>query len=315
MDAIVLEVIAPNGTVQLRRILNVFPCTLGRAPDCDVVIDSPDVSARHARLERGADGALTIEDLGSTNGLSLDGMPLMRIALAARTEVGLGSIRLRFTGPSEKLERTVVFRPSRLGGAKGFALALAAVVVAANFEVLFFPAYRLKPWSHASGVFGIVCACMAWSFVWALGSRVTLGRFMFKGHATATLIAAAALQVVIEPVVDLVGFSVSKDLVPWLASGLLTALAIWLLAQHLARTTLWTVRRRYLSASIVCLLVCGVAQIVMQANREDYSASLPVWGAALPPAFVWGSGTPLPEVVGGLDRLQAEVDALRAKAR
>lgn len=48
---------------------------VGRSPDCDLVLDDPRVSKRHAALSR-RDGRWWIEDLGSTNGTVVDGRPL-----------------------------------------------------------------------------------------------------------------------------------------------------------------------------------------------------------------------------------------------
>jgi pSer/pThr/pTyr-binding forkhead associated (FHA) protein len=50
----------------------VFPCDkneieLGRDPQCDVPLDFPMISWRHARLARAPEGIL-VEDLGSRNG-------------------------------------------------------------------------------------------------------------------------------------------------------------------------------------------------------------------------------------------------------
>jgi DNA-binding winged helix-turn-helix (wHTH) protein len=47
---------------------------LGRDPDAEVLLDSPSVSRRHARI-RVADGHATFEDLGSKNGSSIRGRP------------------------------------------------------------------------------------------------------------------------------------------------------------------------------------------------------------------------------------------------
>ncbi len=46
---------------------------IGRDPACDVVIDAMEVSRRHARLRRDSSGQWILEDLGSTNGLYVNG--------------------------------------------------------------------------------------------------------------------------------------------------------------------------------------------------------------------------------------------------
>ena len=49
---------------------------VGRADDCDVVLGAPTVSCRHARLTRGVDGLVHLEDLSSRNNTYLDGRPI-----------------------------------------------------------------------------------------------------------------------------------------------------------------------------------------------------------------------------------------------
>lgn len=75
--------------------------TLGRdAGQCDVVLPHATVSRRHARLAF-ADGALRIEDLGSTNRTSVDGIELVP-GKRQRLEIGavlrMGEIELKLGG-------------------------------------------------------------------------------------------------------------------------------------------------------------------------------------------------------------------------
>jgi len=55
------HVIAPGGA------------TIGRSRDCDIVLDDANVSRRHAEVRPGAAGSWTVADLGSTNGVVLNG--------------------------------------------------------------------------------------------------------------------------------------------------------------------------------------------------------------------------------------------------
>jgi Protein of unknown function (DUF3662)/FHA domain len=47
--------------------------TIGRSRDCDIVLADSNVSRRHAEIRPGARGRWTIADLGSTNGVRLNG--------------------------------------------------------------------------------------------------------------------------------------------------------------------------------------------------------------------------------------------------
>jgi pSer/pThr/pTyr-binding forkhead associated (FHA) protein len=66
---------------------------IGREADCDLIIPHPEVSGRHCRLLRTADGRFWVEDLGSTNGTFARGQ---RIASTVEVEPG----ELVLLGPS-----------------------------------------------------------------------------------------------------------------------------------------------------------------------------------------------------------------------
>lgn len=75
---------------------------LGRAPDCDQVLDFPMISARHARLTRQASGFL-LEDLGSTNGTFLNGQRINRVLVRPGDVITLGSYQ--FTVSNDGLRK------------------------------------------------------------------------------------------------------------------------------------------------------------------------------------------------------------------
>lgn len=70
--------------------------TVGRSRDCDIVIEDAGVSRRHAEI-RPSDGGWEIEDLGSTNGVIVNGAAIRGAhALQAGDRVELGSTEVLF---------------------------------------------------------------------------------------------------------------------------------------------------------------------------------------------------------------------------
>lgn len=65
--------------------------TIGRSKECDCVIRDPNISRRHAELRRRSGGSWEIEDLGSTNGVEINGRRVARGRLTAGDEVTLGN--------------------------------------------------------------------------------------------------------------------------------------------------------------------------------------------------------------------------------
>src|SRR5579875_2932486 len=71
--------------------------TLGRAPDNMVVLQHPQVSGHHARLEQVA-GGYRIVDLGSTNHSYVNGQRVTNQVLRPGDEIRIGPYKLTFTG-------------------------------------------------------------------------------------------------------------------------------------------------------------------------------------------------------------------------
>ncbi len=71
--------------------------TLGRAPDNMVVLNHPQVSGHHARLERVGNG-YKIVDLGSTNHVYVGGQLVRDQALRVGDEIRIGPFKLTYTG-------------------------------------------------------------------------------------------------------------------------------------------------------------------------------------------------------------------------
>jgi pSer/pThr/pTyr-binding forkhead associated (FHA) protein len=91
------------------------PYQVGRAAGCDLVLSDDDVSREHASFERRWDG-VEVRDLGSKNGVELDGE---RIAEVARLRDGqvvvVGSTRRRLEDPEDRYLRQMQEEAERAG--------------------------------------------------------------------------------------------------------------------------------------------------------------------------------------------------------
>ncbi len=68
---------------------------IGRAPENDIVLADPNISRRHAELRRGDDG-WQIVDLGSTNGIKVNGRRVDSQALRPGDQITIGVTDLTF---------------------------------------------------------------------------------------------------------------------------------------------------------------------------------------------------------------------------
>ncbi|MEI7034926.1 FHA domain-containing protein [Streptomyces pratensis] len=80
---------------------------IGRSADADVPLDDPDVSRLHCAVTVSEDGRVSVADLGSTNGTSLDGVEVrdrpVRLAPGALLRLGESTLRLTAGSPAATL--------------------------------------------------------------------------------------------------------------------------------------------------------------------------------------------------------------------
>ena len=79
-----------------RYVLEGPRATIGRSKEVECVLRDPNVSRRHAELRRAASGDWTIADLGSTNGIKVNGRRVSSTRLSPGDEVTIGTTTFLF---------------------------------------------------------------------------------------------------------------------------------------------------------------------------------------------------------------------------
>lgn len=74
------------------------PVVIGRLPECEVVLNDPNVSRRHAEVVRQGD-EIVLRDLGSTNGVKVNGTRVQSTILYNGDEIAIGTSRLVLEAP------------------------------------------------------------------------------------------------------------------------------------------------------------------------------------------------------------------------
>jgi hypothetical protein len=69
--------------------------TIGRSRECELVVDDPNVSRRHAEVRKTIEGWMVV-DLGSTNGVKVNGKRVKEEVLRPGDKITLGLVELEF---------------------------------------------------------------------------------------------------------------------------------------------------------------------------------------------------------------------------
>lgn len=99
-----VTITAPEKNAQPYRFpLDSGTVTVGRGSDNDITIESGSVSVRHAEMRR-TKGGYELCDIGSTNGIKLDGVRYETIPLQNGTTVGIGDATFDFSLSEEEMQ-------------------------------------------------------------------------------------------------------------------------------------------------------------------------------------------------------------------
>lgn len=85
--------------------------SLGRGSENDIAIDSGSVSVKHAEMRR-IRGGYELHDVGSTNGIKLDGLRLEMIPLRSGASVKIGDVAFDFTLSEEEIDALAQEKPA-----------------------------------------------------------------------------------------------------------------------------------------------------------------------------------------------------------
>jgi hypothetical protein len=315
VEAVVVEILGEGGEVLDRVRVDRFPATLGRAPASDVVVDDEEASALHARLVRSEDGAVWLEDAGSTNGL-FHFQPhekVDRLPVADRLRVVIGQSTLRFRDPSASVERTRVTAPGQADGGgrrRWIALAAGAVALLASTGL---PQWmdrftRYDKADLAKGPLAMLAVVCAWSSMWAMVNRVTRRRFNFSRHLVAALWIATALNVLNEGA-HYLEFALAWDVPFPLDTGYTLAVLGALVYRHLSLCFPWRALRLGLVSGSVCAALFALASVTHYADVPRFRPNPSFPSVMKPPAFRVGPVRELPALLARTERIKTRVDA------
>ncbi len=179
---------------QPRQVLRVaqWPVRIGRAIDCDLVLDDPHVAAHHATLAWRED-ALEIEPAASVNGVRL-GRAVIAPGSAARLPasglMSLGTTTLRVRLASQVLapeQRLVDLHQYERRHAAALMVLIALAAAWKGFELWVTTVPGTPGSSQAWGYLSAPAGLILWCAVWAIGSMLFQRRFAFWQHLQVAL--------------------------------------------------------------------------------------------------------------------------------
>ena len=193
---IVVEVLDAQGDVRARhRFAAVTVDTrirVGRSVICDVILDDPHVAAEHLLLRRDESGGICVTDLGSANGLSVNGSRIAGasdIALPGQ-HLSLGRTRLRIRTETEALAPEL---PDHAAARPHRSLLIAVIGATGMFGFSAYEKWLEAPTNLVSNVasewFAMATVVTIWIAIWALVTRINISAWRWTAHVAIACLA------------------------------------------------------------------------------------------------------------------------------
>lgn len=179
------EVLNQHQEVVNRLPLYAWPVSVGRAYDCDVVLDDPYIAAHHLNIHLTDDGQYQLDDLGSLNGLYVGKNKCSTATISADEVAKIGQTWLRLCAadshaiPAERPLHNTVWWQSWSGLVLGSAILLSERVLVQWLNYDREDAYN----SMFLGLFDQIPYLLAWVGFWSLLSRIQTGKSLWMRHA------------------------------------------------------------------------------------------------------------------------------------
>lgn len=307
-----IEAFDRHGALLARAPITRWPITVGRALDCDLVLDDPFVAPRHLRIDRAVNEPRTVqvEVLETRNGARLqrkqhgpgehfdwpDGAPI---------DLGHTHITLRLADAPIADEQPLPQFPWRTVGTTA---ALVALVLLVGLGESWLDARDTSQYLKA--VPGVLLTLLvvlgAWSGVWAAANKVFAGNLQFWRHVRIACVAALGVDVV-HLVAHLTAFVFSLEVFSQFASVLIVLVLAGALYAHLA--TVLPRRRVGLAWMVAAVVALGVPSWLgaqwlnnMRLSQTLYMSSL------FPPSLRVAPPVPVEQFLQETESLRSKLD-------
>ena len=315
-----VEILDGKGNVVERTAVESFPINVGRAYTNQVIVNDPYVCPMHLSIELDEQGRLVARDLDSVNGLrdGARGERVTRLEIHSGTQLCIGHTLLRYCSVDHQLAPTAVDRVekvSRLASPYNAVAAGAIVLAVLCLESYLGSFERVTAITVVSEPLTIVATMLGWAGLWALASRLMVGRLYFAPH-TMIVFAAFLTMSVLTVIADWTEFLFPVIPTIWIANvvgyGLVLAGLVY---GHLCFASLLRVRTRLWAALAVSVTVVGINTISYFAARSKFSTIMEFSGVLKPIDAALLPATSVDQFINASQKIHQELDRLAQKAK
>jgi hypothetical protein len=267
-----VEILSRQNEIVARFRLPGAEARIGRGYSNDVIVDDPYVAPEHLRLFRNEAGELVVEDLGSANGVYLNGGAhrLERIIVDGKEPIRIGQTFLRIRDANFAVEAERISSPDQ----KRLPIILAASLGVAllgvdETRIWLGQTSEVQPMIYLGPLLILGASVLGWAGFWALLSRIFSGKSRFLRNLLITLAGGLAMTLY-GWISQFVAYALTWSVSPTYSSAVLWSIAAVMCFFHLAKIG---PPRLWLKGSIIAVLLVVAVTVQGLQISEAYFRS------------------------------------------
>lgn len=309
-QAALIEILDRDGQVRALHKIAHWPLSIGRSPDCDLVLPDSHVAGQHAVLNWGEEGA-ELALLPSLNGGWVDDRRLQAgdtaaLGVGGVFRLGNTELRLRTSAQALPAEQPLSHEHEARGWRRH---ALVPGLLLFWLSLLWFDLWSAvnpgTPWiDYSSAVLSPLGVLLVWAALWSLVNQLFQRRFPFVEHLKRALLAITGLHL-IGALLPLVAYAVSFPRLLVLDAVSFPLGVAGMLWWH--ASLVWPRAKRWLAVGLGALLLLGLVMTVGKRQEQQYWLGPAYLSALPPPAFRLVAPKPPEALIESLKPLQAQL--------
>lgn len=328
-----LEILSRHHEVISRQRIEVAagqPIRIGRAYDCDVVLDDPFVAPHHLSFQLNEAGQWTALDANTANGAlvehtTVEHIPAQKSARGTiRMTPGIATVvgdddiihigktlvRVRSAHSPVAAERIL---PATLRHTWRWPLLMAGLLIGlAILGQWLGETAEPKASRYFTGAFGVAVILLGWTTAWALLSRLFSGYAQFERHLLVAL-GGALISAVAESAIDFASFSFSAT---WLADYQFIVQWIIVAATIFFHLRIVGPKRLILkSISVVAAAGLGIALMMVSKSEAKLAGQANYLRQLKPPMIRLASEQTEADFFANAEKLKAKLDTARKEEK
>lgn len=306
----VVEILTASGDVHSRHKYTELPIRIGRSYQNDVVLDDPHTAAEHAQLDLDEHGHLQLRDLGSHNGIKLQGRRAASFVPGGEDVFHLGQTQLRIRDSNYQVAPEIADETNhRWQGWPLFSSGLLIIALLSLLDMWVGDISDSKASAYVMSAATWLGFAAVWSGIWALANRAFAGSAHFGRHLF-TLACGLGALTLLDYVCAILGFGFSWEWTTRYSSHLQTAIIAATVYYHLRHISSRQRNRLKVICASLWLIGVGLTLIKNYQATNTYGDEL-YMHEQLPPALRLSRDHSLSEFEQSVEKLKAEIDAER----